>query len=699
MSNKYHDAFIDIARQLAFNKGLAWNPPSDERGKIIKDKRWNLTALTQMVPPPIIWLSDFGFDRASLEALNNLQMHTGKKPKPFGSLSLAWRDLYQAVILTELLVKRNKPSHAILNVGRPIKILATCADTSDPWKLSANEVQLAYNVSLNIGNSGKIANNFAMMMRTIFDKQHLADRGLLERFCVPYSTEDARNNYARAVTLQRSENSNGCLDKIRQSLHERKHAEKLPTKRAFWELARIVFTMKPQTFSDAIRFAQIKIAILTGFRIGENAMLPLDWERWREYLDLKGRPLGKSGGISRSLMIRYFAEKQFEDEGAEGVVLYENSQHVPAMYEKSILKILRDTARITAPMRERLRQQTETGRLLPEFPQDALVGAADMYIRISGSMSLVDEPLPKELVDRYQQTFDPRVLDEIRNHQLQRVEEIPDIAVRKYWHHHIKHGRIIIRQANGDPFKGRISWQDAYFRVGEIEDMIRLHMPTKMPDIKPFILANGNKLWPWELMFLMPIRALAENRNSGLTDVSRYFSNGRVSTYDMQVHMGSKDNNLFSRYGESAEDQALTLEPHALRHLLNTELFRLGVADAIITHHFGRTNPAQSKVYDHRCLAEDLAYIDLPDDIEESMGPRAQEVLKMIMAKKVSGPIVDEFLRIQREQGDNAAFLYLDAEADGFHVTPYGFCLNSFTVEPSGTFSKAFGKFFCQFLY
>jgi hypothetical protein len=39
-------------------------------------------------------------------------------------------------------------------------------------------------------------------------------------------------------------------------------------------------------------------------------------------------------------------------------------------------------------------------------------------------------------------------------------------------------------------------------------------------------------------------------------------------------------------------------------------------------------------------------------------------------------------LSVQREHGDDDAFAYLAAEADGLHATPYGFCLSSFTVDP-----------------
>ena len=121
---------------------------------------------------------------------------------------------------------------------------------------------------------------------------------------------------------------------------------------------------------------------------------------------------------------------------------------------------------------------------------------------------------------------------------------------------------------------------------------------------------------------------------------------------------------------------------HSIRHLQNTELFRLGVADTIITKRFNRTSIAQSHVYDHRSLSEDLSAIDLPPLADEKMGPKAQEALKMIPAKKIRGPIVDEFLRVQQKSGDEAAFEFLNAEADGLHATPYGLCLNSFTNDP-----------------
>jgi hypothetical protein len=81
-------------------------------------------------------------------------------------------------------------------------------------------------------------------------------------------------------------------------------------------------------------------------------------------------------------------------------------------------------------------------------------------------------------------------------------------------------------------------------------------------------------------------------------------------------------------------------------------------------------------------LSEELAAMDLPPGVEQLLSPKASQSLKMILSGKVSGPVVEEFRKIQRELGEAAAFDFLEAEADGFHVTPYGYCITSFTVSP-----------------
>jgi hypothetical protein len=106
------------------------------------------------------------------------------------------------------------------------------------------------------------------------------------------------------------------------------------------------------------------------------------------------------------------------------------------------------------------------------------------------------------------------------------------------------------------------------------------------------------------------------------------------------------------------------------------------VADSIITKRFNRTSVRQSHEYDHRSLAEELASLELATEVEFALGEKTATVLKMINAGKASGPIVDDFKRIQEAEGDEAAFAFLRAEADGFHATPYGTCVSSFTVSP-----------------
>jgi len=175
-------------------------------------------------------------------------------------------------------------------------------------------------------------------------------------------------------------------------------------------------------------------------------------------------------------------------------------------------------------------------------------------------------------------------------------------------------------------------------------------------------------------------------RGQTILDPNKTFSVGIADPGLLHVALGAesqKDRSLFSVYGETDDDKALKINTHSFRHLQNTELFRLGVADTIITKRFGRRSVAQSHEYDHRSLAELLGHVDLPEEWDMLIGEgKAATVAKLIQVGRANGPIVSEFKRIQREEGDNAALQFLAAEADGFHATPYGTCLNSFTVDP-----------------
>lgn len=674
--NHFYRRFIENGKALARSQGLQWDLPVDTDGNVPKPARWDLAALSGLVTPPYFWHSSLAYYANALETLNVLRDEQHLEPIAMQPLSKHWRDYYQATLLNELLIKRNKPGHALVNIGRPLRIIATCAEAEEPWELTPATIQRAYNVALGVGSSGKLAANIVMVVRTLIDGLHIADRSPLSKFCTAYADQQAADE--KVSNLKRGNNTYRQTKKVRTELSDRKGAAKLPDEKAFWELIRIVFTEQPKTFVDAIRFSQIKLAIASGFRIGENTLLPVEWAHWHEHLAEDGGSAKSKGGISRSLSIRHFSEKQAEDVGTEGIVLFENIQHVPTIFENLILDALGEAERLTRPLRERLRFQVSTSRLLPELPPDALAPAWDIYSRVSGSLWFASPPLPEDLVSKYRETFDPVYLDEMRQRQ---IRQVPIHGVSANCMKYLKKLPITIRRVDGAPFTRAVDWKNAYIRVSEAEALIRSEMTSKLPDTKPFLMRNGGHLSPAELMFLMPIRALIEERNGGILDVNRYFAVGRASTSDLHLHLGGGTNNIFSRYGQTDEDRALSLNTHSLRHLQNAELFRLGVADTIITKRFNRHSVAQSYVYDHRSLAEDLAHIDLPKGAE-SMAPRAQETLQMIMAKKIRGPIIDEFLKIQEDMDDDEAFRYLSAEADGLHATPFGFCVNSFTVDP-----------------
>lgn len=226
-------------------------------------------------------------------------------------------------------------------------------------------------------------------------------------------------------------------------------------------------------------------------------------------------------------------------------------------------------------------------------------------------------------------------------------------------------------------------WQNLGVKISDFEQYLSAKAATKMPDVTPYRLGNGDLVQTWELLFLIPKRALSEARNDGICDVTRHYAVGVMGSDTVRAALtASNPDSLFARYGETQEDRELSLNSHSLRHLQNSELFRMGISDAVISKRFNRKSVVQSYEYDHRSLAEQLDEIELPEDIEIALGPKSSNVFKMIKSGKASGPIVDKFKKIQSKDGDAAAFQFLRTEADGFHATPYGHSLNSFTVDP-----------------
>ncbi|BCZ85076.1 hypothetical protein PTKU64_87510 [Paraburkholderia terrae] len=679
--NPHYSAFIELGRTLVRERGLQWEMPVDEVGVALDGVGWNLTVIAGDVPPPSCYLRDLGSEPKALAIINAGRVEAGVTPLTRGPLTTAWQNLIKSAAAEQLLLRRNTAEHVMLSITRPLRVIATCVD-KEPWQLTADDLRLAIRVGTALQPKGQLGDRVIGLVKTVLDAQHICDAGPL------YTSLAVPRMKGTTVVKAKHTWSQG---ELRAHLESRKREERLPGRRAFWELTRIVMTEKPLTFMDDLRFAVIRTMIVTGMRAGEAALLPVDWKRERTYLDAKGRPAGQSGGISTSLMVRHFAEKQHEEE-SDSRLLHEATQPVPDMFEAMLTQTLEHIERLTEPLRATLKRQCETGRLLPWYGVNDLVPFTQAYVRLTGNPFWLNIE-HKPFIERYRDGFDPDVLNEVHRHQTERPGHSPvtlDMAVYQFGKRLLDRMRagetaLRFRQPDGKVLgvRDRMVWHNTFLHVGELEDHVRATSQTKVSDTTPLPLGTG-VVQPWELLFVQPKRSPVEERNDGLCDVARIMSIGRPTRRFVGLALGDHRQipSLFEKYGQTDEDRALKIESHMLRHLQNTELFRLGVADTIISKRFNRRSIAQSHEYDHRSLIEDLDQIALPQDIEIMLGEKASTVARLIKGGKASGPIVDTFRRIEATEGDAAAYEYLRAEADGFHATPYGHCLNSFTVDP-----------------
>lgn len=678
--NPHFAAFINLGKTVAAEKGLAWDLAVDDEGVAVDRTGWDLTACVGSVPPPAFYLRDLGTDDKTLHILNTERVASGQAPLPPRALTSVWQDLVKAAVAEQLLVRRNSTSYVCQSIARPLRVLATCVDKS-PWELTIDDIRYATRVAKAAQGSGKLADLVVALVKVLFDMHHLCDAGQM------YGLLGIQRVGVRSVKSRQTLSE----DELRFKLEERKRAERLPARRAFWELVRIVMTERPTSFMDELRFAAIRVMIVTGLRSGEAALLPLDWKRERNYVDAKGRDPGSIGGYSSALMLRHFAEKQ-QDAESDSRIMREGTQPVPEMFRSVLTETLERVAYITSPLRATLKLQCETGRVLPWFDQNAMVPFTELYTYWTGNPFWLSFDRESS-INEYRQHFDPEVLHRLQIDQTERYVKtrtkfnmaVYQFGTRLQKQMQANQTSMRFRTSSGQPISPseRMSWRDTYLVVGEVEQHIRKATPSKISDTQPMTSDSGT-VQPWELLFLHPKRSLAEERNDGICDVTRYFSVSRPDPTLIGVALGDNADipSLFNQYGATTEDRNLRLESHMLRHLQNTELFRLGVADTIISKRYNRRSVTQSYEYDHRSLAEELEQISIPEDVELSLGEKSTTVAKMIKAKKASGPLVEAFLRIQANEGDAAAYAYLQVEADGFHATPYGHCLNSFTVDP-----------------
>jgi hypothetical protein len=658
-------AFIEQSKRIAAESDLNWDILLTAAGGAVNGAEWDLREMADDGRPKSMVLRNF----STCDVAYRVMVGRGiiSEASPTGPVSQGWQDIIKAYAIEHVLVRKKGVGY-VSAASNALRFLATVSQ-KEPWETTADDLRVACSISDECQPSGGRTIVILGFISSIVDPLHLFDACPLRSLvALPEKKRADRAKFAQTKAKQA------------KTLSERKAEEKLPERRAFWELIRIVFTERPRNLNDALRFAMVKVLLLTGLRVGEVALLPLDWKRTRAYFDDAGRPAGESGGISEALSLRHFAEKQDTNK------LYEETQFVPDMFREAVESTLGEVVLLTAPLRATLRAQFESGRIFPMYAPNELVDSVELYVRMSGNPIWAEPPISAELegrLSRYESTLDVRELAELQ--VLQAGSTTLSDAVSRYFSPKRREQGLVLRHADGRPVLGR-GVQGTFLRVSDVESYVATHQPSKLSDLAALTLDNGTKIAPWEMLFLMPKRAIGAGRGQTVLDPVLTSAVGIADESLLQLALGGdgyKDRSLFTLYGQSDDDRELSIKSHSFRHLQTTELFRLGVADTIISKRFNRRDVAQSYEYDHRSLSEELDQIELPDEWDLMIGTsKAATVAKLIQAGRASGPIVREFKSIQAKEGDAAALTFLAAEADGFHATPYGTCLNSFTVDP-----------------
>lgn len=230
--NEYYSAFIDLGRRIAGERGVDWSVRLHADGTAVQEDAWNITQFVGDSPPPVHWVRDFGLDTKALKALNERRKQQNRPALSKTPLSPGWLDLLKAVTVEQLFFRKNSTGHVICNVARPLRVLATLVEGREPWELRVDDVILAFELAKKIQASGKLADQVLGLVKTLIDANHIADIGPISP---ALSLKRPRIKDSRAKYVK-------SIDELRSDLEERKYAEKLPERRAFWELVRIVFT-------------------------------------------------------------------------------------------------------------------------------------------------------------------------------------------------------------------------------------------------------------------------------------------------------------------------------------------------------------------------------------------------------------------------------------------------------------------------
>lgn len=651
------ERFISTYRSIAVTHGLNWDLPVDAAGSTGKLARWDLSELTGTPKPPGHFLSDLGAHRPTLKVLNAKRLALGLPPMSGGALSADWQALLKAMAVRGLFEKRHSAKHLVEGIVRPIRALATCHPDREPWQLSAEDVQSALGTIGQVGKSSQLVTVTESILIFMDDNMLSA------------------NSPLTGPRIGRAPNHKKRVPAIRAKLEDRRRADRLPGAREFWEMLRILLEERPSSFYDMVRFAAIELGILMGLRVEEIASIPSDPIVLKEHFDARGKSPTKLGGVGHTMFLRHFSEKQGL-RSSRTVVFAETSTSVLRLFEDEVQAIVDRIHAVTEPLRVRLEAQIRTGRVFPEYDLGDVLPPEELLPRLTGNPFAFEGEKNPLLAGKYQESFDQDVLEEIADYQRSRQRAGANITTA--------YKRLTCRPDTWWIRSSPLFSRKSGALVADLEAGIRLHMPTKLSDTGGFPLEGGRELSVSNCLFLAPKRALGEGRGQTICDVTRYAFIGRLTPADVAVALGRESvaqQSFFSKYGKPGATD-YTMNAHSMRHMHNNELFAAGVADTIITHRFGRKSVVQSHEYDSRSLAQELADMELPEGTADLLIGPARDAFKLIASNRGSGKLVTEFRLIQKEEGDEAAIVFLATEADGMQITPYGICLNSFVVEP-----------------
>lgn len=540
---KSYTEFISEMRDFVESKGVAWNIPLDAQGLPHSGCDWDLRQLTNSHARHASRLNGFAVDEAMRDTAKAAGISSATLPQG-AILGEGAQDFIKAVVAQRCLLAQSPL--AIRHTARIYRKLFSVT-VKEPWDINGEDIerflQLPHGDDKIYSVMGRLSN--------------LVNERMLSLHCpLEVAIPEALRVGAQI------------------KLSTRRGGEKLPDAGALFELTRIVFQEAPLYHQDLIRFAALRLLILTGLRLNEVLMLPVDCLRWESHFDVvTGAPAGEVSGCSQSLQLRYFGEKHME--GAPDI-LAEERQWIPERFHSHVRQ------------------------------------AVDVAI-----------------------------------HATQRLREI-----------------LAVQHAHPEQF------------------------PSS--DLRRFKTNEGASLTTADLLFLVVFGA------KGLPDSLAHdaaISTIAPSTMYQALGSSGEKSTLFKRYRSGSGSETMSIGAHSLRHLMNTELFRLNVPDTAITHQFGRQTVAQSYEYDHRNLAERLRFVTLPAGAHEHIRPGTPQdlVARMVVSGAVGGSHIERsFRKIQAEHGDAVAFQYLAANSDGFHVTPYGYCTNSFSVNPCSRHLKCF---------